>query len=118
MDTSDIPLLLKATVKMYADAAREATTGLLRNWPILLGSVALSIVFIILARLIAPLGGGGALSPAGFVLGLAMIAFVSLYYSWIAETVAKGRITFRDLIQFDGWHVYERDRRCFYAVHR
>lgn len=90
----DNSLLLKATLAMYREAAVQASRGVLRNWPLVLGSIAAYVAFIFCISILGPLGMAG-----GFVLGLIQVALLTLYYSWISQTVRKERLELRELLQ-------------------
>lgn len=87
---------LKATALIYADSVKLAAKGLVRNWPILLGSVALFYLFVFSSAFFSQFGFAG-----GMIAGLIQIAMLTYYYSWIAATVQKERLSFKDLVEFD-----------------
>jgi hypothetical protein len=97
----DTARFLKATVLMYADAARAATKDSLRSWPLFVGSVVLYIISVIAETLALPFGP----LAGGFLVGLIWCMLIAVYYSWIAAAANHERITFRDLLEPD-WSLF------------
>lgn len=95
---SDSPLIKysKSLVKIYSDCCRQATSGLIRNYVILAGSVIAYIIFIISINIFGQMGFAG-----GMILGLIHIALVSAYYSWISDTTSRDKLNFKQLWQLD-----------------
>lgn len=87
---------LKATVVIYADSAQLAAKGLVRNWPILIGCVALFYLFTFSSQFFGQFGFAG-----GMIVGMIEIALLCFYYAWISSTVQKERLRFSDLVHFD-----------------
>jgi hypothetical protein len=81
---------------LYVDAGREATSGLRRNWPILFGSAGLVVLLLIVHAIFGQLGLAG-----GMIAGMAEVAILALHYSWLAATVDRERLTWRNLRDFD-----------------
>jgi len=81
---------------LYWESALEASHGLRRNWPILIGSVALMVLIIAIRNAFGSLGMAG-----GMLVGMAQVAVLSLHYSWLAATVEREKISLRELTQFD-----------------
>jgi len=98
---NDTTLLVRATLALYRDAARDATRALARNvW--IIGLLPLySLVLALVERLAAPLGMVG-----GFLVFLAMAACVSSFLSLLAEAVAHERIRFNELGQTFGRYLW------------
>jgi hypothetical protein len=81
---------------LYVECAQEATRGLKRNWPILLGSVGLALLIVAIRGVFGSLGVAG-----GMLVGMAQVAVLSLHYSWLQSTVEKEKLSFRALLDFD-----------------
>lgn len=81
---------------LYRAAAYEATQGLRRNWPILIGSIVLAILIIVIRNTFGSLGIAG-----GMLVGMAQVAVLSLHYSWLAATVEREKLSLRSLLGFD-----------------
>jgi hypothetical protein len=93
-------LLVRATLALYRDAARDAARALARNlWMAALPPV-YSLVLGIVQQIALPLGMVG-----GFLIFLAAAACVSSFLSVLAEAVAHERIRPRDLGQTFGRYV-------------
>ncbi len=89
-----------ATLEMYRDSAVQASRDLARNWPILVGSIALYIVYSLSLRILQDLGGGLGFA-AGMIAGMIQIALLTLYYSWISQSIDRERLRLEALVQFD-----------------
>ncbi len=87
---------IRSTLWIYGESIKSATRGIIRNWIIVLGSIGLYGVLLIASALLAPLGMLG-----GLFLGVIQIALLSLYYSWLSQTVDKDKLSWKGLIQFD-----------------
>lgn len=96
MAKSETALLIKATLEIYRDAALDAFTGIRRNWIVIPAIIVAYIVIKQAGILLAPLGMVG-----GFILSLVFIGILSLYYSWISETVEKNKLQARNLTDFN-----------------
>ena len=96
MSSSELPLLIQATVSMYLTSARAATAAIKRNWMIILGSVLAYFLFVLILPLLAPFGVGG-----GFLAGLLKIALLTFYYSWLTAAYRKERLTPACMREFD-----------------
>jgi hypothetical protein len=83
-------------LNIYKDCALQASRGLWRNPTIIAGSLAAFVLFWFASSLFAPLGFGG-----GMLLGLLQVGLIALYFSWIASTVDKDRLRFKDLWALD-----------------
>lgn len=83
-------------ISLYLTAGREAASGLRRNWPILIGSIALAALIIAVRSIFGSMGIAG-----GMVVGMAQVAILSLHYSWLAATVEREKLTIRSLTEFD-----------------
>lgn len=89
---SDSTLLLRATLAIYRDAARDAARALAHNaWIVALPPL-YSVLLAVVQRLAGPLGIVG-----GFVIFLATAACVSSILSVLAEAVAHERIRVNEL---------------------
>lgn len=89
---NDTTLLLRATLAIYRDAARDAARALAHNvWIVALPPL-YSVVLAVVQRLAGPLGIVG-----GFVIFLATAACVSSVLSVLAEAVAHERIRMNEL---------------------
>lgn len=96
MPSNKLSDFLRATLLMYFDAIKLSSRDLWRNWPILVGSVVLYIVYATSVGILSQFGFAG-----GMVAGLIQIALLCLYYSWISQSVDRERLKFADLVQFD-----------------
>lgn len=93
-------LLVRATLALYRDAARDAARALVRNlWMIALPPV-YSLVLGLVEQIAAPLGIVG-----GFLIFLAAAACVSSFLSILAEAIAHERIRPGELGQTFGRYV-------------
>lgn len=81
---------------LYKDTAKSATNDLLRNPSIIIGSLAAGALFWVALSLFGGLGFAG-----GMIVGMIQVALVSLYFSWLAATIDRERLGFRDLWSFD-----------------
>ena len=93
---SELQILFRATLSLYADCARDATRALWRNWTVLAAGFGLSLALGLVSQLFSRLGPSG-----GFLLGLAEVAALSLYFSWLHGCCQRERLTFRTLWSFD-----------------
>jgi len=93
---SEISEFLKATLWIYGESVKSATQGIFRNWNIVLGSLGLYGVLLFASVLLQPLGMLG-----GLFLGVIQIALLTLYYSWLSQTVDKDKISWKGLLHFD-----------------
>ncbi len=93
---SNLTLWISSTLAIYRDAAIEASRGLTRNWVLILGSLIAALIYIISSTLFSNFGMAG-----GFLSGLIQIALLSLYYSWLSQTVQREKLRFNDLTNFD-----------------
>lgn len=85
-----------STLNIYKRCTSRATSGLIRNWPLVLGSIVAFIALELALQIFSPLGMAG-----GFIVGFIQIFLLSLYYAWISGTVEKERIRIPDLYQID-----------------
>jgi len=83
-------------LKTYSNAARLATKGLIRNWVLVLASIAAFILYQSTAQLFGRFGFAG-----GMVVGLANLLLLTLYYSWLSEVSDGGRLEVKELIKLD-----------------
>lgn len=88
--------IIQATAKMYLECARDAALMLVKNWFVLIASVAAWIIFEISVSLFARLGYAG-----GFILGIINVLLLSFYYKWISECVRKNKMKLADYFEFD-----------------
>lgn len=77
---------------IYKECALQASRGLMRNPTIIAGSLAAFFLFWFATSIFGPMGFGG-----GMILGLLQVGLIALYFSWIASTVDKDRLTFKAL---------------------
>ncbi|MEW6272499.1 MAG: hypothetical protein AB1689_24745 [Thermodesulfobacteriota bacterium] len=89
---NDAALLVRATLALYRDAARDATRALARNLWIIVLLPLYSLVLTLVQTVAAPLGMVG-----GFLVFLAMAGCVSSFLSLLGEAVAHERIRFGEL---------------------
>lgn len=88
--------ILKATIVTYKDCLNVSFTQLLKNWPIIIGTL-LAYLFVEFAgQFLGRLGIVG-----GFMMGLLQIVILTLFYKWILDTAQKQRVEFSDLFEFD-----------------
>lgn len=92
----DFALTLAATVTIYKECALKAAWGIVKNWPILIGSVVLFVSFFFIGSIFSIFG-----SLQGILMGLVSVAFLSIYYGWISAIADKEIVTFQKLIKFD-----------------
>jgi hypothetical protein len=92
----DLTLIVKATLEIYAECAKNASKGFVKNWIVPLASLGLILIFTLTAGMVGGLGMAG-----GFILGIILALFTAQYYSWLSGTVDKDKITYRDLVEFD-----------------
>lgn len=92
----DTVLFLKATAAMYKDCVVNSFNAVVTNWVILPGIIASVMLFLFVATLVAPLGMLG-----GFIIGMLGCYLLSQYYSWLARSLSKERISFKSLIEFN-----------------
>ncbi len=93
---NNFPLVVSATIAMYVDCAVKAAQGLKKNWLLLVASVLAYLVFQFAAQLLFPFGMAG-----GMILGLVEIAFLTMYYSWIARTIQREKLKAHNFKEFD-----------------
>jgi hypothetical protein len=87
---------VNATIKIYFDSARFASTALVRNWPLLLGVVGAFGIYAIVASIFGRMGFAG-----GMVVGMTQIVLLSVGYSWLSSSVSHERIKIKELYTFD-----------------
>ena len=87
---------LHALLSIYHYSLVAAVRALLRNWPLIIGSIGLLLVYNISARLFGASGIAG-----GLLLGLISAILLSVYYSWISASVDRERLKFNDLFVID-----------------
>lgn len=94
---SDLNLLVRATLQIYADALRKGTAALFRHiW--IVGLVpAYTLLLQLVGGLAMNLGFAG-----GFLVFLAIAACASSFLTVIGEAVAHGRVRFEELGQTFG----------------
>lgn len=85
---------------IYKSSIYEATSALIKAWPILPASLFAYAAFAFLLTLVGGLGMAG-----GFIAGLAYIALLSFFYNWMSAAVQRQKITFRSLGDFD-WSLF------------
>lgn len=84
-------------LSIYKRAAKDATKGLRLNWIIILGSLVVYFAYSIDAYIFfAQFQMGGRM-----LLSLLQIILLSFFYSWLAETVDKEKLSFSSLFQMD-----------------
>lgn len=83
-------------LQTYRQCVVSASVGLWRNWILIPAACVAYYLFVLAAMLFAPMGIAG-----GFILGAIGIALLSLYYSWIHETVQGTRLRWKSLTEFD-----------------
>ncbi len=91
-----IGLIWKASLMMYVRCSKEATQGLIKNWPLLIGSAVLVIVHQIAMGLLGQFGIVG-----GFILGIMQICFMTLYLGWMRDTLERDTLRLKSLFVFD-----------------
>lgn len=96
MSGPSIAEMAQATGQMYWLSAVEATKSLRRNWIIIPASFAASVIFFVAYSLLGGIGFAG-----GLFIGLLQIALISLYYSWISETINREKLKLKDIVVFD-----------------
>jgi hypothetical protein len=84
--------------RLYSNCALEASRALRKNWIIIPASLILFLSFSFVLSLIGKSGSGIA---GGFMAGLLEILALTLYFSWLQETVQKGRLVPQELLKFD-----------------
>lgn len=92
----DTSTIIKATLWVYSEAAKKATSGLIKNWLLIAGSVLAYFIHTMAASIFAPFGFGG-----GLIVGLISIVLVSIYYSWISDSVQREKLTIKGLFQIN-----------------
>ncbi|NMC63229.1 MAG: hypothetical protein GYA55_08670 [SAR324 cluster bacterium] len=93
MDNSQ---LIRTTLIMYKECAKEASLSLIRNWRLLVMSTTAFITFMFAAFLVGPLGFAGS-----FILGMVSITLLTYYYSWLSECTSRNTLRWEDYIVFD-----------------
>lgn len=95
---NDWQLLVRSTIKLYIESAKDASKGFVKNWTVVVGAVILVLLFNLIMRVISglPLGMAG-----GFILGLLAALFTGQYYSWLQATLLKDRLLFNELLKPD-----------------
>ena len=85
-----------ALLSIYQHALLAAIRALVKNWPLIIGSIGLLLLYNLSARLFGSSGMAG-----GLVLGLISAILLSVYYSWISASVDRERLKFEDLLAID-----------------
>jgi len=93
-------LVLRASLAIYAECARDAFHGLMRNWIIIPWSIGLLIAAFLSMFLLGQFGDVG-----GMIAGLVVVALISYYYSWINAAAGKERLRFSSVLPFD-WAIF------------
>ncbi len=88
--------IIQATGRIYLECARDAAIMLVKNWFILIASIAAWIIFQISISLFARLGYAG-----GFIVGIVNVLLLTFYYRWISECVRKNPLKLADYLEFD-----------------
>jgi len=96
MNKEDLSLLMKSTLALYGECLGEASKALISNWILLPAIIVLFIFMQVIQLLVSGLGIAG-----GFIIGLAGIAFMTLFYSWIEDIVRKSKLKVRYMGKFD-----------------
>lgn len=89
--------------KIYLQCISKASTSLLRSPAVIVGTLALGLIFSILAPLLGFLGIVGS-----FIFGILTVLMLSTFYGWIRDLTSGEKIKFTDLLKL------ERD--IFFAV--
>jgi len=88
--------LIRTTLIMYKECAKEASSSLVKNWRLLVMSAAAFTIFMFSALLVSPLGFAGS-----FILGMISITLLTYYYQWLSECVRKNTLHWKEYITFD-----------------
>lgn len=83
---------------LYRHCALEASRALRKNWLIIPASLLLFLSFSLVLTLIGQSGSGIA---GGFMAGLLEVLALTLYFSWLQETIRKGRLVTKEMLKFD-----------------
>lgn len=83
-------------LKSYQRCGLDATKALIRNWLLLVGSVAAVVAFVVANQFFSGFGIGGA-----FLLGFVQIVLLTYYYGWVADSVQKERLRPSTMLQLD-----------------
>lgn len=90
--------LVKATLQIYKESALKSLLELKNNWIIIIATIVAYLIFSILS---STLGSANNLIT-GLLLGLAFIAFLTLFYSWIFDLAQGQKLKWNQLHHFDG----------------
>lgn len=93
--------LLRATGQIYYRAAANASRGCIKNYAIFPGILLLGTGYLLLGAILRPLAFGTAGILFGIIIALSGIAALSFYYSWVAATINKQALRFKELWDFD-----------------
>lgn len=79
-------------IPLYLESIKQTNKSILRNPQIILLPTLLLFGFIIVSQLLSPFGIFG-----GFILGIILLYFLSLYFHWIRLATQNDKITMPDL---------------------
>lgn len=85
-----------ALFSIYRDSIVSAVRALIRNWPLIIGSIGLLLIYGLSVRLFGSSGIAG-----GMLVGLISAVLLSIYFSWLEASVDRERLRFADLIAID-----------------
>ena len=85
-----------ALLSVYRNAVVAAARVLVKNWPLIIGSIGLLLLYGLSSKLFGSSGIAG-----GLVLGLISAILLSIYFSWIDASVERQRLRFKDLFEID-----------------
>ena len=85
-----------ALLSVYRYAVVAAVRALIKNWPLIVGSIGLLLAYGLSTRLFGSSGIAG-----GLLIGLISAILLSIYFSWIDASVERERLRFKDLIEID-----------------
>ena len=83
-------------LSLYLDSATKASKGLLRNWLLIVASVASYMIYQFAATMFQTSGFAG-----GLLVGLIQIYLLTLYYGWLTHARQNQAIKLQDLYYLD-----------------
>lgn len=83
-------------LKLYGDCFKQSNKALVRGWRVIPGAIGLWLLFAIIATPVSHLGVIG-----GFILGLLMIAELTLLYGWLKDVHDHRTLHFKDMIRIE-----------------
>lgn len=98
---NDLLRSLRTTFQIYYRAAADASRGCIKNYMIFPGIVLLGTGYLILGSILRPMAFGATSIVFGIIIALAGIAALSFYYSWVASTINRQSLKFKELWEFD-----------------